>query len=152
MALNHFPPAPVLNLAQALWLDSHDLEYYDDHTIILHNLDRAKVNNILGLDHEHNVIHTGLRFKDTLDDGRLLISEPFFSATKFIPDEGDIDQYTYGVIHITISEAHYENKLEIDRLKIGENNEVFNLTFIPDMNFPTEDLFLYFNSLTSHLI
>lgn len=151
MALNHFPPAPVLNLAQALWLDAHEFDYYDDHTLILHDLDRAKVNTLLGLDHRHHVVATGLRFKDALSDGRLLISEPFFSATKFIPDEGDIDQYTYGVSHVTISEQHYQNKIEIDRLKLNDTQEVFNLTLIPDINFPVDDLFAYYELLAQHL-
>ena len=151
MPLNHFPPASVLSLARALWLDADDLEYYDDHTLIMHDLDRAKVKTILGLDHHHNVVATGLRFKDSLTDDRALISEPFFSATKFIPDEGDIDQYTYGVIHVTIDESHYQNKIEIDRIKVNENQEVFNLTFIPDMDFPSDDLLLYYDLLATHL-
>ena len=103
------------------------------------------------MDHHHNIVPTGFRFQATLDSDRSIVSEPFFSATRFIPEEGDLDQFTYGVINLTIGASHYQNKVEINRLKISDKEELFSLTHIPDLNLPLTDLYLYLDLLSRQL-
>ena len=151
MAIDHFPPSEILEIASALWVDGKDLEVFDGYIIKLHNLDVTKVKTILGLDHKHEVVGTGLRFNDVLEDGRALVSEPFFSATKIIPAENDSDQYTQGNVEVTFGDHHYKNKIEIERTKIGDDYEVFTVTLIPSVDFPEKDILIYYKYFSKHL-
>lgn len=149
--LNHFPPSEVVEIANVLWLNTNDLEYYNGGSFKLNNLDLSKIEKLLGLDKNGHTQVSGFRFTDKLSNDQEIKSQPFFDGKNYLPDESDIDQYTQGKVQIDFGNTNYNNILEINKISVSDENSIYTLTFIPDAEFTEDNLKEYYKILGQHL-
>lgn len=150
--LNHYPPSEVVEIANTLWLNTNNLEYYDGGSFKLKNLDKSIVEKLLGLDNNGHTQESGFRFTDKLINNQLIKSQPYFEGQNYLPDNKDIDQYTSGKVQVDTDTYSYSNSIvEINKISISEDLNSFSLTFIPDPKFEESQLKEYYQILNNHL-
>lgn len=152
-SLDHFPPKEILELSQALWMDGRDLKVFKDGQVVLHNLTREKVLNLLGLTHDNEVKNKGFTFKEKLDDNREISSSLAFGRNVYENKEVDPNNEVFGHVIIEMGKDRYDFTVKVDNLVVNEggNEIVSTVSIIPDVKMSTQDLLKYYQSLANHL-
>ncbi len=142
---NHFPQKAILDLAISL---EADLEAFIDQSFILKNVKPHYLCQLIGQDHQGEVVYTGLRLQKNIDS-HTLESHPSFYVSSILSHP--FDTTLRGVVKLSHDQDIYNLDLLIDRLP-NTDDVLYSLTLIPSIALPENVFLAYLSCVVENLM